>query len=85
MKLYKWCRYRKKAAKNPVWLGTDMFIYRRTSLAKNFGKEPNVSTTIQSSSSVAIQNRGDAYLNKLGEVKWREINGSDSYVMACME
>ena len=41
--------------------------------------------TIQSSSSVAIQNRGDAYLNKLGEVKWQEINGSDSYVMACME
>ena len=62
-----------------------MFIYRRTSLAKNFGKEPNVSTTIQSSSSVAIQNRGDAYLNKLGEVNWWEINGSDSYVMACME
>ena len=30
-------------------------------------------------------NRGDAYLNKLGEVKRREINGSDSYVMACME
>ena len=22
-------------AKNPVWLGTDMFIYHRTSLAKN--------------------------------------------------
>ena len=43
-------------AKNPVWLGIDMLIYHWTSLAK---------TTIQSSSSVAIQSRGDAHLNIL--------------------
>ena len=29
--------------------------------SQEFGTEPNVSTTIQSSSSVAIQNRGDAH------------------------
>ena len=44
--------------KNPVWLGTDMFIYHCTALAINLYRiEPNISMTIQSSSSVAIQNR----------------------------
>ena len=38
--------------KNPVWLGTDMLIYHRNSLAKSlFEWKPNISTTIQSSSS----------------------------------
>ena len=40
--------------------------------SQEFGIEPNVST-IQSSLSVAIQNRGNAHLNILGEVKWWEM------------
>ena len=28
-----------------------------------------------------FKNRGDAHLNTVGEMKWRETNGSDSYVM----
>ena len=52
--------------------------------SKEFEMEPNVLTIIQSSLSVAIQNKGNAHLT-LGEVKWREIYECDSYVMACME
>ena len=71
--------------KNPVWLGTNMFIYHRTSLAINLYRiEPNVSTTIQSSSSVAIQNRADVRLSTLwrGEMvgnqwEWQLCDGID--------
>ena len=41
--------------------------------------EPNVPTTIQLSMPVAIQNRGDAHSNTLGEVKCRGTNGRVSY------
>ena len=61
-----------------------MFTYRWTSLAQNL-EWSQTFRRLYSRHRQWQYKIGNAHLNILGEVKWREISGRDSYVMACMK